>query len=125
MSDTPTNKAAELVAALRAAIEAVPGVEIHDRPNFSIVKHGKTTLGYLNGKRKIRVDFPMRNKTRESLHVTSDADVARAVAEMETFIPALEREANPDPKPTRAPRKSRSRKAKVGEGEEAAAAATS
>ena len=125
MTDASENSAAELLAELRAAIEALPGVTVHDKPNYSTVKHGKTTLGYVNGSRKIRVDFPMRNKARGNLHVTSSADVARVVAEMETFIPAGEREASPDPKPERKSRSRRKAAAKVGEGEEAAAAATS
>jgi hypothetical protein len=126
MSDTASETgAAELLAELRAAIEALPGVTVHDKPNYSTVKYGKTTLGYVNGRRKIRVDFPMRAKVRGNLHVTSSADVARVVAEMETFIPAGEREASPDPKPERKSRSRRKAAATVGEGEEAAAAATS
>ena len=87
--------------ALRAAAQQVSGVSVLDRGKFDIVKYGKTTLGYLNGTRSVRVDFPMRSGTRNTMHIASDADVALAVAEMETFIPPLEREAKPDPKPSR------------------------
>lgn len=98
----------ELLAAVKA-LDGVTVVEGSGYAPFATVKHGTTTLGYLNGKRKLRLDFPMRSGLRQNMLVATSADVAKAVKEMETFIPALERAANPDPKPARKPRKSRAK----------------
>ena len=92
-----------IAADLLEAVKAIEGVTLLDRGKFTIVKHGKTTLGYVNGKRTIRVDMPMKNKTRTSLHVKTKADVAKVVKEMESFIPTEKPKATPKATAKKAP----------------------
>jgi hypothetical protein len=112
VSDTPVTENGSVKDELLVAVQQLDGVTVIDGANYATVKHGKQTLGYVNGKRKVRVDFPMRGGLRQNMIVASTSDVAKAVKEMETFIPALEREANPDPKPEPRKRKSRAKAAK-------------
>lgn len=109
---------------LLEAIKGIDGVSFVEQPSYTTVKHGKTTLGYVTGKRKVRVDFPMRGGSRANVIVKSAADVSKVVTEMETFVPPLERTAKPDPKP--AGKKASSKKAsdKKDEGGESTEAAT-
>lgn len=78
-------------AELEAAIAAVPGVQVNLSKSpigYSIVKYGKTTLGYVQGKKKVRVDLPTREGAAEKLYVENADDVATAVAKLSAFIPA-------------------------------------
>lgn len=99
MSEAATENG--LGAELRSAVEGIEGVSIEDKGGYYTVKHGTKTLGYVNGSRKIRVDFPIRDKVREKLAVSDASQIPAVVEKMSTFIPPLEQEATPDPKPSR------------------------
>ena len=82
-----------LAAKLREAISAAfPGAKLVSSPkgNYYTVKVGKTSVGYVNGSRKIRVDFPKREGKREQLVVAKAGDVAKAVKTMGRYAPEAE-----------------------------------
>jgi len=93
--DETTSEA--LGAELRTAIESqIAGVELLDKGTYYTVKLNGKTLGYVNGKRKIRVDFPVRGGEREQTVVTKPNQIPGAVAKLESFATA--REAKTDAK---------------------------
>ena len=69
---------------LRQRIEAMPGVEIVDRSRYYEVRKGETTLGWVSGSRKLRVDLyassaPGKWKIAETLYVADAKDIAPAL----------------------------------------------
>lgn len=114
MADTAIKegKGAQILIELRAALDAIEGVEVIEKGSYATVKFGKTTLGYVTGKNKVRVDLPMRGGVRANMAIVTKGDVAKVVTEMKTFIPPMEQQAKPDPKPAAKPRKSRAKKDK-------------
>jgi hypothetical protein len=80
---TPTPTALKL----REAVSSIEGVELIDRPNYYTVKLGGKTLGYVTGKKRIRIDFPVRSGKREQMHVAKAAQIQKAVARLRSFAP--------------------------------------
>ena len=78
-----------LGADLREAVAAIDGVTLKDSPNgiYYTVKLGTTTLGYVNGRKKFRVDFPIRGGERKQFVVTKKGDIAKAVKQLKTYVP--------------------------------------
>jgi hypothetical protein len=97
MSETPTNGLGD---ALRSAVAAIEGVELIDKPAYYTVKRGGKTLGYVNGKRKFRIDGPVKDGAREVRIITEESQIPAAVAFLAEAQP-YDPEAKPDPKPTR------------------------
>jgi len=92
---------------LRAEVESIPGATLIASPkgNYYTVKVGKTTLGYVNGSRVLRVDLPKRGGTREKFVVAKAGDVAKAVRKLRAFEPTiLDRENENESKPAPAKR---------------------
>jgi hypothetical protein len=86
--------ATQLGEKLRSAVEEIADVHLVESPSgkYYTVKVGKQTVGYVNGSRKIRVDFPRRNGKREHLNVLTNGDVTKAVKQMKAFAPKPEPE---------------------------------
>lgn len=89
-----------LRAELVAAMKAVPGVTVKEKPGYDTFKFGKTTLGYVGGKRRVNLGLPQREGKRENMDIQSKADVEKAVEKMRTYIPAEKpaKKAEPAPK---------------------------
>jgi len=58
---TPAQSHGGLGDELRVALAGIEGVTLEDRGSYYIVKRGTTTLGYVNGKRKFRIEAPRRS----------------------------------------------------------------
>lgn len=113
---TKTTTVPEITLAdeLRDAVSKIDGVALIASPkgDYYTVKVGKTTLGYVNGKRKLRVDFPVRAGKREQLVVDKSAAIAKAVAKLVTFVPVVDAP-KVDEKPKATPRKRNAAKPKA------------
>jgi hypothetical protein len=80
---TPTTPTLQerLIEALSAK-----GLTVLDRGHFSIVKQGKTTLGYFGGKRAVRVESP-RRVGKQFVKIEKLSEIERAVKFMMGFVP--------------------------------------
>jgi hypothetical protein len=86
-TDSPT-----LADELRDAIVAeFKGVKLIVSPkgDYYTVKLDSTTLGYVNGKKKLRVDFPKRGGKREQLVVEKRQQIAKAIATLRKYEPTI------------------------------------
>ena len=83
---TPAQSNSGLGDELRAAVAAIEGVTLEDRGSYYIVKRGTTTLGYVNGKRKFRIEAPRRSG-KAPIAVTSPRQIPRAVKFLRSCIP--------------------------------------
>jgi hypothetical protein len=90
-------------------LAAIEGVTLDERPNYTAVKVGKRTLGYLSGTKKFRVEAARRSgdKERTSVVVTKASEIAKAV-KLADRVPTVKAAAAKTPPP--APK--RTRKAK-------------
>lgn len=79
---------------LRSAVAEIEGVSLVDSPrgNYYSVKLGSAILGYVNGSKKIRIDFPMRKGEREKFYVAKKGDIAKAVRRLSSYAPKVEAE---------------------------------
>jgi hypothetical protein len=90
---------------LRDAIVAeFKGVKLIVSPkgDYYTVKLDSTTLGYVNGKKKLRVDFPKRGGKREQLVVEKRQQIAKAITTLRKYEPTiLDRETAAEKKATK------------------------
>lgn len=81
------NTTRTLADELRDAVAAIDGVKLVDSPSgaYYTVKIGKTTVGYVNGKRRLRIDFPIRDGYQEQLFVEKRQQIAKAVKQLRSY----------------------------------------
>ena len=89
MSSQPT-QLSPLAVKLREAVTAIEGVELIDRPSYYTAKLRGKTLGYVNGKKRIRIDFPKRDGKREQMHVEKASHVRTAVGRLRSYAPKVD-----------------------------------
>jgi hypothetical protein len=61
------------------------GLTVVDKPSYFIVKAGKSTVGYVSGRKTLRVESP-RRAGRKSVAVAKAGDVAKAVKFLSSFV---------------------------------------
>jgi hypothetical protein len=76
-----------LAMKLREAIAAIEGVELIDRSSYYTVKVNGRTVGYVNGRKRIRIDFPQRGGKRDQMPVERAAQIRTAVSRLRSFAP--------------------------------------
>jgi hypothetical protein len=72
---------------LREAVSAIEGVELIDKPSYYTVKLSGKTVGYVSGRKRIRIDFPVRSGKREQMHVEKTSEIATAIKRLRSFAP--------------------------------------
>lgn len=78
-------------ALIQAVQTDLPEVTVHESPNgnYWTVKHqGKHTLGYINGKKVLRIDFPTRDGIQKQMHVKRPVQVGVAVRRFASYLPS-------------------------------------
>jgi len=77
----------DLILEALKAIRALSGVEVIEKKGYFRVAKGGQTVGYLNGNRKLRMDFAAGNSGYDAVSATDASGVATIVDRIKSFTP--------------------------------------
>jgi hypothetical protein len=92
MASTKTETAPQSTEVLDALLEQVKGlgnVELLPKSGYVTLKTGGKTFGYINGKSKLRIDFPVSGGERSSMTVKTVEEIPAAVERLTATYQAV------------------------------------